>query len=67
MVTTAKRGHSPDRELELAYSLLQGQVLAISGTNGKTTTVTLLGRMFENAGHVTHVAGNIGYRFPPWP
>lgn len=48
-------------ELELAYSLLQGQVLAVSGTNGKTTTVTLLGRMFENAGHVTYVAGNIGY------
>lgn len=48
-------------ELELAYSLLQGQVLAVSGTNGKTTTVTLLGKMFENAGHMTYVAGNIGY------
>lgn len=62
VVTTAKeRGIPLIGELELAYSLLQGQVLAISGTNGKTTTVTLLGRMFENAGHVTHVAGNIGY------
>ncbi|MEA4999126.1 MAG: UDP-N-acetylmuramoyl-L-alanine--D-glutamate ligase [Candidatus Limiplasma sp.] len=48
-------------ELELAYSLLQGEVLAISGTNGKTTTTTLLGKMFENAGRITHVAGNIGY------
>lgn len=48
-------------ELELAFSLLQGEVLAISGTNGKTTTVTLLGKMFENAGRITHVAGNIGY------
>ena len=48
-------------ELELAYTLLQGEVLAISGTNGKTTTVTLLGKMFENAGRITHVAGNIGY------
>ena len=35
--------------------------LAISGTNGKTTTTTLLGKIFENAGRVTHVAGNIGY------
>ncbi len=62
VVTAAKeRGIPLIGELELAYSLLQGQVLAISGTNGKTTTVTLLGRMFENAGHVTHVAGNIGY------
>ena len=48
-------------ELELAYSLMQGDVLAISGTNGKTTTVTLLGKMFENAGRIVHVAGNIGY------
>ena len=48
-------------ELELAYSLLQGEVLAVTGTNGKTTTVTLLGKMFENAGQVAYVAGNIGY------
>jgi len=48
-------------ELELAFSLLQGEVLAITGTNGKTTTATLLGKMFENAGRITHVAGNIGY------
>lgn len=48
-------------ELELAFSLLQGEVLAISGTNGKTTTTTLLGKMFENAGRMSYVAGNIGY------
>ena len=48
-------------ELELAASLLQGDMVAISGTNGKTTTTTLLGKIFENAGRTTHVAGNIGY------
>lgn len=48
-------------ELELAASVLAGEMMAISGTNGKTTTTTLLGKMFENAGRVTHVAGNIGY------
>lgn len=48
-------------ELELAYSVLAGDVLAISGTNGKTTTTTLVGKIFENAGRLTHVAGNIGY------
>ncbi|MEG0862976.1 MAG: UDP-N-acetylmuramoyl-L-alanine--D-glutamate ligase [Clostridia bacterium] len=48
-------------ELELAYSQMQGEILAISGTNGKTTTTTLVGKIFENAGHITHVAGNIGY------
>ncbi len=48
-------------ELELGYALAQGEVLAVSGTNGKTTTVTLLGKMFQNAGRIAHVAGNIGY------
>ena len=48
-------------ELELASSLLMGEMVAISGTNGKTTTTTLLGKIFENAGRVTRLAGNIGY------
>lgn len=48
-------------ELELAFSLLQGEVLGITGTNGKTTTTTLVGKIFENAGRMTYVAGNIGY------
>lgn len=48
-------------ELELAASLLNGDMVAISGTNGKTTTTTLLGRIFENAGRITRLAGNIGY------
>ena len=48
-------------ELELAFSLLQGKLIAVTGTNGKTTTVTLLGRMFETAGQTVHVGGNIGY------
>jgi UDP-N-acetylmuramoylalanine--D-glutamate ligase len=62
VVKTAKEKGIPlIGELELAASLLQGEMLAVTGTNGKTTTVTLLGKIFENAGRVTHVAGNIGY------
>lgn len=56
-----KKGIPLIGELELAYSFLQGQAIAVTGTNGKTTTVSLLGRIFENAGHTTHVGGNIGY------
>lgn len=48
-------------ELELAYQLMPCETVAITGTNGKTTTTTLVGRMFENAGRIVHVAGNIGY------
>ncbi len=50
-------------ELELASQLSSGILTAVSGTNGKTTTVSLLGEMFTNAGKVTHVVGNIGYPF----
>lgn len=50
-------------ELELASQLSKGTLVAITGTNGKTTTVTLLGEIFRNAGKVTHVVGNIGYPY----
>src|ERR1700733_552174 len=47
-------------ELELAARVLQGNVLAITGSNGKTTTTTLCGEIFSAAGLKTRVAGNIG-------
>ena len=50
-------------ELELASQLSRGTLIAVSGTNGKTTTVSLLGEIFRNSGKVTHVVGNIGYPY----
>ncbi len=47
-------------ELELAYRLGEGRFVAITGTNGKTTTTTLVGEIFKAAGRSTAVAGNIG-------
>src|ERR1700728_2191923 len=47
-------------ELELASRYLQGRVVAITGSNGKTTTTTLVGKIFEDAGGPTQVGGNIG-------
>lgn len=47
-------------ELELAYRLSKGKYIAITGTNGKTTTTTLVGEIFKNAGKDTKVVGNIG-------
>ena len=47
-------------ELELASRYLQGQVVAITGSNGKTTTTTLVGEIFSDAGVPTQVGGNIG-------
>jgi UDP-N-acetylmuramoylalanine--D-glutamate ligase len=47
-------------ELELASRFLQGQIVAITGSNGKTTTTCLVGKMFADAGRETLVGGNIG-------
>lgn len=49
-------------EIELAYRLSKGQVLAVTGTNGKTTTVTLLGEIMKRHLGQDHVfvVGNIG-------
>ena len=47
-------------ELELASRFLQGQIVAVTGSNGKTTTTSLLGKIFTNAGGPTLIGGNIG-------
>ncbi len=48
-------------ELELGARLSRGTLVAITGTNGKTTTTTLVGELFKATGRTTHVVGNIGY------
>ncbi len=47
-------------ELEIAYRAGNGNYVAITGTNGKTTTTTLVGEIFKNAKKKTYVVGNIG-------
>ena len=47
-------------ELELAARFLRGKILAVTGSNGKTTTTSLLGEILEKAGISTQVGGNIG-------
>lgn len=47
-------------ELELAFRLSKGKYMAITGTNGKTTTTALTGEMFKNANRETFIVGNIG-------
>lgn len=47
-------------ELEIAYRLAKGTFVALTGTNGKTTTTTLVGEIFKNSGRKTNVVGNIG-------
>lgn len=47
-------------EIELAYRLMRGHLVAITGTNGKTTTTALTGEIFKSEKSRTHVVGNIG-------
>ncbi len=67
--------HSPDlnsaresgteiiSELELAYRVSETPIIAITGTNGKSTTTSLIGRLLEQGGKDVRVGGNIGVPF----
>jgi UDP-N-acetylmuramoylalanine--D-glutamate ligase len=54
------RGVPVIAEIELASRWLQGRVIAVTGTKGKSTTTALTGRMLESAGFKVTVGGNIG-------
>jgi UDP-N-acetylmuramoylalanine--D-glutamate ligase len=54
------RGIEVVGELELAWRTIPNRFLAVTGTNGKTTTVELLGHLYRTAGEPVAVAGNVG-------
>lgn len=55
-----ERGIDVVGELELAWRALPNRFVAVTGTNGKTTTVELLGHVYRGAGEPVAVAGNVG-------
>src|SRR5262249_23532452 len=54
------RGIPTWREIELAWRYLRGKVVAITGSNGKTTTTSLVAHILKTAGIETLMGGNIG-------
>jgi UDP-N-acetylmuramoylalanine--D-glutamate ligase len=60
IVAARERGLEIVGELELAWRLIPNEFIAVTGTNGKTTTVELLGAMHRSAGVPVDVAGNVG-------
>jgi UDP-N-acetylmuramoylalanine--D-glutamate ligase len=58
-----ERGIPIFSELEFASWVCKGTIVAITGSNGKTTTTTLVGEIFKAAGFETFVCGNIGSPF----
>jgi UDP-N-acetylmuramoylalanine--D-glutamate ligase len=55
-----RRGVKVLSELELASRFLSAPLLAVTGTNGKSTTVTLIGKMLQASGKRVFVGGNLG-------
>ncbi|MEW6616304.1 MAG: UDP-N-acetylmuramoyl-L-alanine--D-glutamate ligase [Thermodesulfobacteriota bacterium] len=55
-----KRGIEVISEIELAYNFIKTPIVAITGSNGKTTTTTLVGQILKRADKEVFVGGNIG-------
>ena len=55
-----ERGIDVIGELELAWRAIPNRFVAVTGTNGKTTTVELLGHVYRTAGEPVAIAGNVG-------
>ena len=60
IVGALARGIEVLGELEMAWRLLENEVIAVTGTNGKTTTVEWVGHIHRTAGLPVTVAGNVG-------
>jgi UDP-N-acetylmuramoylalanine--D-glutamate ligase len=60
LVAAREQGLPVLGELELAWRLMGNEFIAVTGTNGKTTTVELLGAIHRAAGLAVEVAGNVG-------
>ena len=58
-----ERGVPVWSEIELGYRMAPGRVLAITGTNGKTTTTTLVGEIMKAFCPDVYVVGNIGFSY----
>jgi UDP-N-acetylmuramoylalanine--D-glutamate ligase len=58
--TARSQGIAVWSEIELAWRFLRGRVICITGSNGKTTTTSLVGHILETAGLPVQIAGNIG-------
>ncbi|MCI0448711.1 MAG: UDP-N-acetylmuramoyl-L-alanine--D-glutamate ligase [Chlorobi bacterium] len=61
--TALKKGVEVVSEIEAASWFCNGKIISITGTNGKTTTTTLIGEIFKDAGYKALVCGNIGTAF----
>ncbi|HBZ85528.1 MAG: UDP-N-acetylmuramoylalanine--D-glutamate ligase [Candidatus Edwardsbacteria bacterium RIFOXYD12_FULL_50_11] len=55
----ARMGIEVIGEIELAYRAIESRIIAVTGTNGKSTTVSMIGSILKNAGKDVHIGGNL--------
>ena len=60
-----KRGAAVTSEMELFFDLCPCRIVAVTGSDGKTTTTTVISKILEGAGKNVHVGGNIGTPLMP--
>jgi UDP-N-acetylmuramoylalanine--D-glutamate ligase len=60
LVKARSKGITVWSEIELAYRFMEGEMIGITGSNGKTTTTTLLHHILRSAGKKAILAGNVG-------
>jgi UDP-N-acetylmuramoylalanine--D-glutamate ligase len=60
LAAALRRGVPVVSEVEIGFRYLQGEIVAITGSNGKTTTTTLIGEILNATGRHVQVGGNIG-------
>ncbi len=60
LVEAKKKGAEITSEMELFFELCPCEIVAVTGSDGKTTTTTLIGEMLKKEGYVCHIGGNIG-------
>ena len=60
-----RRGIAVTSEMEVFFDLCPAKIFAVTGSDGKTTTTTLIAKMLEKEGYNVHIGGNIGYPLLP--
>ena len=61
LAEAAARGSVITSEMEVFFDVCPCPILAVTGSDGKTTTTTIIARLLQAAGHKVHLGGNIGH------
>lgn len=60
LIKARKKGIAVTSEMEVFFDLCPCKIIAVTGSDGKTTTTTIIGKILESAGKTVHLGGNIG-------